>query len=86
CAQDTWEKFGFEGMSKEEIVEKCREVFASHLGGHELMSNAAHLRGSAVWMNFPRVLCEKWYHENVVLLGDSSATAHFSIGSGSRLA
>ncbi|WP_370274991.1 bifunctional salicylyl-CoA 5-hydroxylase/oxidoreductase [Pararhodobacter marinus] len=86
CAQETWEKFGFEGMTKEEIVEKCREVFASHLGGHGLMSNAAHLRGSAVWMNFPRVLCEKWYHENVVLLGDSSATAHFSIGSGSRLA
>ncbi|WP_068300010.1 bifunctional salicylyl-CoA 5-hydroxylase/oxidoreductase [Pararhodobacter sp. CCB-MM2] len=86
CSQETWEKFGFEGMTKEEIVEKCREVFASHLGGHELMSNAAHLRGSAVWMNFPRVLCEKWHHENVVLLGDASATAHFSIGSGSRLA
>ncbi|WP_334191487.1 bifunctional salicylyl-CoA 5-hydroxylase/oxidoreductase [Pararhodobacter sp.] len=86
CAQDTWENFGFEGMSKEEIVEKCREVFAAHLGGHELMSNANHLRGSAVWMNFPRVLCEKWHHENVVLLGDASATAHFSIGSGSRLA
>ena len=86
CAQDTWENFGFEGMTKEEIVEKCREVFAAHLGGHELMSNANHLRGSAVWMNFPRVLCEKWHHENVVLLGDASATAHFSIGSGSRLA
>ncbi|MCA0206144.1 MAG: bifunctional salicylyl-CoA 5-hydroxylase/oxidoreductase [Proteobacteria bacterium] len=86
CAQDTWENFGFEGMTKEEIVEKCREVFAAHLGGHDLMSNANHLRGSAVWMNFPRVLCEKWHHENVVLLGDASATAHFSIGSGSRLA
>ena len=86
CAQDTWENFGFEGMTKEEIVEKCREVFAAHLGAHELMSNANHLRGSAVWMNFPRVLCEKWHHENVVLLGDASATAHFSIGSGSRLA
>jgi anthraniloyl-CoA monooxygenase len=86
CAQDTWDNFGFEGMSKEEIVETCRKTFEAHLGGHELMSNAAHLRGSAVFMNFPRVLCEKWHHENVVLLGDASATAHFSIGSGSRLA
>ncbi|WP_412555180.1 bifunctional salicylyl-CoA 5-hydroxylase/oxidoreductase [Shimia sp. MIT1388] len=86
CGQETWDNFGFEDMSKEEIVETCRVVFADHLGGHELMSNAAHLRGSAVFMNFPRVLCEKWHHENVVLLGDASATAHFSIGSGSRLA
>jgi anthraniloyl-CoA monooxygenase len=86
CAQDTWDNFGFEGMSKEEIVETCRKTFEAHLGGHDLMSNAAHLRGSAVFMNFPRVLCEKWHHENVVLLGDASATAHFSIGSGSRLA
>ncbi|TDE38457.1 bifunctional salicylyl-CoA 5-hydroxylase/oxidoreductase [Antarcticimicrobium sediminis] len=86
CSQQTWENFGFEDMSKEEIVETCRKVFEDHLGGHKLMSNADHLRGSAVWINFPRVLCEKWYHENVVLLGDASATAHFSIGSGSRLA
>ncbi|SMX25997.1 NADPH dehydrogenase [Pelagimonas phthalicica] len=86
CGQETWDNFGFENMSKEEIVETCRAVFADHLGGHDLMSNAAHLRGSAVFMNFPRVLCEKWHHENVVLLGDASATAHFSIGSGSRLA
>lgn len=86
CQQDTWDKFGFEAMSKEEIIAKCEEIFAAHLGGHRLISNADHLRGSAVWMNFPRVLCEKWHHENVVLLGDASATAHFSIGSGSRLA
>jgi anthraniloyl-CoA monooxygenase len=86
CAQDTWDNFGFEAMSKEEIIRTCEKTFEAHLGGHELMSNAAHLRGSAVFMNFPRVLCEKWHHENVVLLGDASATAHFSIGSGSRLA
>ncbi|KIX16693.1 MULTISPECIES: bifunctional salicylyl-CoA 5-hydroxylase/oxidoreductase [Paracoccus] len=86
CAQETWDAMGFEGMTKEQIVETCRAVFADHLGGHELMSNAAHLRGSAVWMNFPRVICERWYHENVVLMGDAAATGHFSIGSGTRLA
>jgi anthraniloyl-CoA monooxygenase len=50
------------------------------------MSNANHLRGSAVWMQFPRVICETWHHENVVLMGDAAATGHFSIGSGTRLA
>lgn len=86
CLQATWDAWGFEGMTKEETVETCRKVFEKHLGGHPLMSNAAHLRGSAVWMNFPRVICEKWYHENVVLIGDATATSHFSIGSGTRLA
>lgn len=86
CTQETWDSFGFEGMSKEEIVDTCTEVFADHLGGHALMSNAAHLRGAAVWMNFPRVICGQWYHENVVLMGDAAATGHFSIGSGTRLA
>ncbi|MCW1934169.1 bifunctional salicylyl-CoA 5-hydroxylase/oxidoreductase [Pararhodobacter zhoushanensis] len=86
CLPETWDRWGFEGMSKEEIVETCREIFADHLDGHTLMSNAEHLRGSAVWMQFPRVICETWYHENVVLMGDAAATGHFSIGSGSRLA
>ena len=83
---ETWDKWGFEQMTKEETVETCRKIFEKHLGGHDLMSNAAHLRGSAVWIQFPRVICEKWYHENVVLMGDAAATGHFSIGSGSRLA
>jgi anthraniloyl-CoA monooxygenase len=86
CQQGTWDRWGFADMSKKETVETCRRIFEAHLGGHELMSNAAHLRGSAVWMNFPRVICEKWHHENVVLMGDAAATGHFSIGSGSRLA
>ncbi|HFQ15606.1 MAG TPA: bifunctional salicylyl-CoA 5-hydroxylase/oxidoreductase, partial [Rhodobacteraceae bacterium] len=86
CNQATWDAWGFERMSKAETVETCRKVFEAHLGGHDLMSNAAHLRGSAVWMNFPRVICGRWYHENVVLMGDAAATGHFSIGSGSRLA
>ncbi len=86
CLPETWDAWGFEAMSKEETVETCRKIFEAHLGGHDLMSNAAHLRGSAVWMQFPRVICETWYHQNVVLMGDAAATGHFSIGSGSRLA
>ena len=86
CSQQTWDDWGFEAMSKEDTVETCRRIFADHLDGHALMSNAEHLRGSAVWMNFPRVICEKWYHDNIVLMGDAAATGHFSIGSGSRLA
>ena len=49
------------------------------------MSNANHIRGSA-WIKFPRVLCDNWFHKNIVLLGDAAATAHFSIGSGTKLA
>ncbi|THD83859.1 bifunctional salicylyl-CoA 5-hydroxylase/oxidoreductase [Aliigemmobacter aestuarii] len=86
CLPETWDRWGFATMSKEETVETCRRIFEAHLGGHDLMSNAAHLRGSAVWMQFPRVICDRWYHENVVLMGDAAATGHFSIGSGSRLA
>ena len=86
CSPETWDAWGFEQMSKEESIATCERIFADYLGGHRLMSNANHLRGSAVWMNFPRVLCERWHHENVVLMGDAAATAHFSIGSGSRLA
>ncbi len=86
CLPETWNRWGFEAMSKEDAVATCERIFAAHLGGHALMSNAAHLRGSAVWMQFPRVICERWYHGNVVLMGDAAATGHFSIGSGSRLA
>jgi anthraniloyl-CoA monooxygenase len=86
CTQQTWDAWGFERMTKEETIATCERIFAPHLGGHSLISNANHLRGSAVWINFPRVICEQWHHENVVLMGDAAATAHFSIGSGSRLA
>ena len=85
CTEDTWAAFGFGEMTKEESIATCERIFAKHLGGHPLMSNAAHVRGSA-WINFPRVLCERWSYQNVALLGDAAATAHFSIGSGSKLA
>ena len=83
---ETWARWGFEAMSKEEGIAVCERIFAAHLGGNALISNAGHLRGSAVWMQFPRVVCERWYHQNVVLMGDAAATGHFSIGSGTRLA
>lgn len=85
CSAETWEKFGFGEMSQEESIAVCERIFAKHLGGHALMTNAHHIRGSA-WINFPRVLCERWSHDNIVLMGDAAATAHFSIGSGTKLA
>ena len=85
CAPETWEKFGFGAMTQAESVATCERIFRDHLAGHPLMSNSAHLRGSA-WLNFPRVLCERWHHKNIVLMGDAAATAHFSIGSGTKLA
>jgi anthraniloyl-CoA monooxygenase len=85
CSEDTWRKAGFDKITTEQTIGACESIFARNLGGNELMSNARHLRGSA-WLNFNRVLCERWSADNVVLLGDSAATAHFSVGSGSKLA
>jgi len=85
CAQDTFDAFGFADLSQQEGIKICESIFARHLAGHALITNASHIRGSA-WIQFPRVLCEKWSHNNIVLLGDASATAHFSIGSGTKLA
>ena len=85
CAPETWEAWGFGDMDQAETCRACEQIFASWLDGEPLMSNAAHKRGSA-WLNFPRVLCDTWVHDNVVLLGDAAHTAHFSIGSGTKLA
>ena len=85
CSQSTYEGFGFGQMNQEQSAATCAQLFSDHLGGHDLMTNSAHIRGSA-WINFPRVNCQKWHHKNIVLMGDAAATGHFSIGSGSRLA
>ena len=85
CSEATWSACGFGEMTRDESIATCEAIFSDHLDGHPLMSNARHLRGSA-WLNFNRILCERWSHENVVLLGDAAATAHFSIGSGTKLA
>jgi anthraniloyl-CoA monooxygenase len=85
CSEATWRRFGFGDMTREQSIATCEKIFARYLGGHRLMSNATHLRGSA-WLNFPRVLCERWSHQNLALMGDAAASAHFSIGSGTKLA
>ncbi|MDF1601049.1 bifunctional salicylyl-CoA 5-hydroxylase/oxidoreductase [Mesorhizobium sp. YIM 152430] len=85
CSQDTWDRFGFGTMSQQESIAVCETIFEKHLGGHPLMTNANHIRGSA-WINFPRVLCQRWSFQNLALMGDAAASAHFSIGSGTKLA
>ena len=85
CSDETYQRFGFEHMSQQESIATCEAIFKDHLGGHSLMTNAGHIRGSA-WIRFPRVLCERWSHKNLVLMGDAAASAHFSIGSGTKLA
>jgi len=85
CSEATWRRFGFDTMSQEETLASCERIFARNLGGHRLATNARHLSGSA-WLNFRRVQCKTWSHENIVLMGDAAATAHFSVGSGTKLA
>ncbi|MBT2301512.1 bifunctional salicylyl-CoA 5-hydroxylase/oxidoreductase [Variovorax paradoxus] len=89
-----WQAHGLDKMEQPEAIAFCEKLFAKYLGGHELISNATHLRGSANWIRFPRVVCKHWTHRvevngksvPVVLMGDAAHTAHFSIGSGTKLA
>ncbi|RJG15132.1 bifunctional salicylyl-CoA 5-hydroxylase/oxidoreductase [Massilia cavernae] len=88
--EDVWQRAGIDKMSQEEGVAFCERLFADQLDGHGLMSNSPHLRGSAMWITFPRIVCAEWVHWNggvpVVLMGDAAHTAHYSIGSGTKLA
>ena len=92
--EPVWLAAGLDKMEKEEAIAFCERLFAKTLDGHRLISNAAHLRGSTQWIRFPRVVCQRWVHLNggashkppVVLMGDAAHTAHFSIGSGTKLA
>ncbi|AXB76377.1 bifunctional salicylyl-CoA 5-hydroxylase/oxidoreductase [Novosphingobium sp. P6W] len=86
CSPETWEGLGLDKMEQADSIAFCEKVFARHLDGHPLITNATHLRGSAAWINFRRVICRQWSFDNVVLLGDAAHTAHFSIGSGTKLA
>jgi len=80
CSDETWQKHGFEVTNEEDTMTKIAEIFKEELNGHPLISNKSH------WRQFPHVTNEKWYHNNIVLLGDAKATAHYSIGSGTKLA
>jgi len=85
CSEETWLNFGFGELDQQESITICERIFGKYLGGHRLMSNANHIRGSA-WLSFPRVLCDRWSYKNLVLMGDAAASAHFSVGSGTKLA
>ena len=80
CDAATWERAGFASMEEAETMAYCERVFARPLGGHRLVSNRS------VWRNFPNLRNKRWSVGNMVLIGDALRTAHFSIGSGTRLA
>jgi anthraniloyl-CoA monooxygenase len=80
CDPHTWEVAGFAGMSDDDTRRYVAQVFAADLDGHELLSN------NSKWINFLLVKNRNWFFENTVLLGDALHTAHFSIGSGTKLA
>ncbi|MFY8187457.1 MAG: FAD-dependent monooxygenase [Flavobacterium sp.] len=80
CSDETWQKHGFEVTNEQDTIQKIEAIFKDELDGHPLISNKSH------WRQFPHVTNEKWSHNNIVLLGDAKATAHYSIGSGTKLA
>ncbi len=90
CPEHVWLAHGLDKADSAQSIAFCEQLFADNLQGHPLMTNARHLRGSA-WLNFQRVVCEQWWLKNkqgahVVLMGDAVHTAHFAIGSGTKLA
>ncbi|OFZ90706.1 MAG: salicylyl-CoA 5-hydroxylase [Betaproteobacteria bacterium RBG_16_64_18] len=85
CHEQTYLAHGLDSMSLEESLAFSERVFAKLLDGAKLIGNARHPRGSQ-WLNFVRVLNQRWAHGNIVLMGDAAHTAHFSIGSGTKLA
>jgi anthraniloyl-CoA monooxygenase len=76
----TWERAGLADASEDESMAFCRDLFSEELGGHRLMSNRS------LWISFVTLRCATWHHGNVVLMGDAAHTAHFTIGSGTKLA
>jgi anthraniloyl-CoA monooxygenase len=87
--EEVWRAAGIDRMTGAESIAFCERLFAKYLAGERLMTNAAHLRGSA-WINFLRIVNKTWICEAasspIVLLGDAAHTAHFSVGSGTKLA
>jgi len=80
CTEATWRRAGLDNAGEEESIAFCQELFAPELAGHKLLSNRS------LWTSFVTVRCASWHHGDVVLLGDAAHTAHFTIGSGTKLA
>ena len=80
CREETWRALGLAGADEDRTLAILGDVFASELAGHRLIKNRS------IWRNFPTVRCQRWHAGNVVLMGDAAHTAHFSIGSGTKLA
>ncbi len=80
CHEDVWKRAGLEHASEQETVRVLEDLFAPELDGHPLLTN------KSVWRAFPVIRCGTWVRGNTVLLGDAAHTAHFSIGSGTKLA
>ncbi len=80
CREETWRRAGLDQASEDETIAYCEKLFEKQLAGHRLRKNRS------LWRNFPTVKNEHWFHGNVVLVGDAVHTAHFSIGSGTKLA
>lgn len=80
CPEDAWRRAGLESASEAQSIAYCEALFQPELGGRRLMSNRS------LWVNFLTLRQESWHHGNIVLLGDAAHTAHFSIGSGTKLA
>ena len=80
CREPTWRAAGLDGADEDATVATLERIFADELGTHRLIKN------KSIWRNFPTVRCKRWHAGNVVLVGDAAHTAHFSIGSGTKLA
>jgi len=80
CDRATWLRAGFDHLAPDDARARCEAVFAEVLDGHPLVAN------KSTWRNFPWIWNERWSHRNMVLVGDALRTAHYSIGSGTRLA
>lgn len=80
CTENTWQNAEFETNDEKDTIQKLSAIFAEELDGHPLVSNKSH------WRQFPAITNDKWSKDNMVLLGDAKATAHYSIGSGTKLA
>lgn len=80
CREETWKKAGLDKADEAQTIAYCEKLFAKYLSGHKLLGN------KSVWRTFPTIRNKTWVHENIVLMGDAAHTAHFSIGSGTKLA